>query len=187
MGQEREQTWFFLIEQTGPPEGGPVRVSPPCSCPHFCPHPSRPRADRHFVFRFSVPDHCITSQPFCENHAVSSTHVVPSSTLPPAGCLPARPAFACYAPSGFAAGASRHPHDPDSPVPRLSSLSLSHSFSPSGMERGMLALSRLRRSWRSRHRPGRPSLSSDSGMIRRRDSVRLTAFPWSLCGQRLRR
>ena len=88
MGQEREQTWFFLIEQTGPPEGGPVRVSPPCSCPHFCPHPSRPRADRHFVFRFSVPDHCITSQPFCENHAVSSTHVVPSSTRPPAGPEP---------------------------------------------------------------------------------------------------
>ena len=95
-----------------------------------------------------------TRQPLGANHAVSSTRVVPARVLPPAGRLPARPALQCHATSCFAAGASRHPHDPGAPVPRLSSssFSLSRSFSLSGMERGMLALPRLRRSWRSRHR-----------------------------------
>ena len=91
-------------------------------------------------------------------------------------CRAARSSFACHSPSGFAAGASRHPHDPGAPVPRLSSLALSHRFSPSGMERGMLARPRLRRAWRSRHRPS----------LRVRHTG-LTALPWPLCGQRLRR
>ena len=59
--------------------------------------------------------------------------------------VPARPAYACHAPSGFAASALHYPHDPAATVPRLSSQT--YSFSPSGIDQGILAQPRLRRSW----------------------------------------
>ena len=59
-------------------------------------------------------------------------------------------------------------------------LSLPHSFSPSGVERGMLTRPRLRRSWRSRHRPPLRHTGRDS-----------PALPWRLqrfsASRRLRR
>ena len=39
--------WFFRIERTGPPDGGPARISPPGPCPR--PFLSRPRAERPCV------------------------------------------------------------------------------------------------------------------------------------------
>ena len=90
-----------------------------------------------FVFRISVP---LFSEPSKRESplrlvtplslfARAAVHgfpdcVVPSRIRPPAGCLPARPAVAGRTPSGFAAGASRHPHDSGALVLRLSSPSL---------------------------------------------------------------
>jgi hypothetical protein len=70
---------------------------------------------------------------------------------PMAGRLPARHAHTCHAPSGFAAGASRRPHG-QMPT-RSASVSPHHSFSPSGMERGMLFAASAAPVRRSRHRP----------------------------------
>ena len=117
------------------------------------------------VFRPSIPprrtkgDAGFHSQPFCANHAVPGSgraphesHVVTARTRPPAGCLPARPASAGLAPSGLAAGASRHPHDQGAPLPCLSARS--HTASHSRVwSRECISRPRLRRSWRARHDP----------------------------------
>ena len=90
---------------------------------------------------------------------------------PPAGRLPARHAHACHAPSGSAAGASRHHSD------RLTfssrAVSLSKQLLTLGLERGMYRGLGCASAWRSRHRP--PLRQTG-----------LTALPWPLCGQRLR-
>ena len=74
------------------------------------------RADRLLCLK-SQRSFCLTKQTlrfhashFCADHTLASTRVVPGRIRPPAGRLLARPALACHTPSGFAAGASRHPH-----------------------------------------------------------------------------
>ena len=156
--------------------------NPPGSCPR--PSHSLPRADRLLSFdsgRFRsryYQKHRTHDSLFCPSHAVSSIRVVPARTRPPAGCLPARPAFASHAPSRRSFAAATHtPRAPPGPACRLYRfLTASHSRPES---RGMLARPRQHRSC-----IGDPATDPNSGILVR-DSV--TALPWPLCGQRLRR
>ena len=90
---------------------------------------------------------------------------------PPVRRVPARHAHTCHAPSSSAACASRHPLEQ---TPGILLRPLPHGFSPSGWNGELFSWPRLRRSWQTRHRP--PLRHTG-----------LTAQPWSLCGQRLRR
>ncbi len=91
---------------------------------------------------------------------------------PPAGRLPTRHAHACHAPSGSAAGASGHHSD------RLTfssrAVSLSKQLLTLGLQRGMYRGLGCASALRSRHRL--PLLQTG-----------LTALPWPLRGERLRR
>ena len=155
-----------------------------CAHPPFslCTSPTLPaRADRLSCF-FSVPGSDIY-QPLQKPSSLLRSHqdrlilVDAHPRRPLIGRVPARHAHTGHAPSGSAAGASRHPlgllRESDRRLASCS-VSLPHCFSSSGWNGECISRPRLRRSWRSRHR----SPLRHTG---------LTALPWPLRGQRLRR
>jgi hypothetical protein len=100
---------FFLIERTGPPGGGTARYILPVRCPHpshsWLGPTGRSLHQRSWLYNQSL----IELRSLC----VFTRVVIRSSwnTRPRwlwARRLPARHAHTCHAPSGFAAGASRH-------------------------------------------------------------------------------
>ena len=160
-GPEPGRTWCLRFERAGPPDGGPARVS---VLPVLVLVPHTPG--------LGPTGPCVSSalrDPISPD--ASGTRRQPLGAEPRRGLLGscgARPGapgrrpdafprgpLACHAPSGSAASAcATHTARAPSCPRRLSSLSHTHGgFSPSGMERGMLARPRLRRSWRSRQRP----------------------------------
>ena len=157
----------------------PVLVLVPF-CPGLEPRPNG--LVFNLKFRISVPyfpskrESPLQSQPFFA-HAAQSSRLVccppASGRRPDAFRVPRAP------------GRVRRPHSQRlrrrrSRLRAPLVVSLPHSFSPSGMERAMLARPRLprRRSWRSRLLPRGPLRHTPAG---------LTALPWSLGGDCLRR
>ena len=127
----------------------PTAVRPPVSVlPVLVLVPFSPGLEPNgFVFRISVPLFSVKKGSAFSPRRTASLRVSQGLSLPdrrscgthpgpaphpggrrPGGCLPARPAIAGRTPSGFAAGAARHPHDSGALVPRLSSLSLTASL-----------------------------------------------------------
>ena len=90
----------FRTERTGPPGGGPVRVSPPG---YSRSHPStiRPRAETHIRSRFLGDLYPLPSR---RGSLAESSGAAPCTRFPPTGSSPDFPRGALRrAPSGFAA------------------------------------------------------------------------------------
>ena len=175
VGPEPGRTWFFRIERTGRPAAvRPVSIplfgslSTSLTLPGFVPTGKHVCGPLSFIIRGNLHWLAFARPP--KASIGSSWYTRPRR--PPAGRLPARHAHACHAPSGSAAGASRHHSD------RLTfssrAVSLSKQLLTLGLERGMYRGLGCASAWRSRHRP--PLRQTG-----------LTALPWPLRGQRLRR
>ena len=171
---------FFQIERSGPPDCGPARSDSPFPLSTSLTLPDR--ADRLLCF-ISVlspgpilPGASKTRQSFALPPGSPDPRgrpPAPTSGRRTERRVPARHAYTCHAPSGSAAGASRHPLALTPGV--LLRLSPSQLLTL-GLERGMhfaASAATVRRSsgWQIRHRP----TLLHTG---------LTAHPWQLCGQR---
>ena len=68
VGQESGMVWFFRIEQSGPPDGGPARATPPGPCPrpsHVRPQSRQAPAFQTPAFLLSYKGRCVfTQRPF---------------------------------------------------------------------------------------------------------------------------
>ena len=103
---------------------------------------------------------------YCANHRASVCGARPH---PAAGRMPSRAARLCE-PRSQRLRRRRFAPSTRPWRARAQLVSLTHSFSPLGMERGMLARPRLRRSWLRRQPPQEPPLRHAG----------LTALPWPL-------